>query len=102
MTGISSRVLVSLILVVSAVGALDALIGREWDLLVVFVFSMSLQLLLWLRERANRTPVTLRPDLARWLEHHSARTGEPFDDVLDRAVAWYHQGLFVTERLDQD
>lgn len=101
MTGVSTRVLVTLSMVVLGVGTLDSIFSREWDLFVIFLLSLSLHLLLWLRERANRTPVSLRPDLARWLEHHSARTGEPFDDVLDRAVAWYHQGLFVTERLDE-
>ena len=101
MIGLSARVLISISLLVTAVGVLDALLGREWDLLVVFVISMLLQVALWLRHRANRTPVTLRPDLARWLEHQSARTGEPFDDVLDRAVAWYHQGLFVPDRPDR-
>ncbi|MEL7156639.1 MAG: hypothetical protein AAFN30_08570, partial [Actinomycetota bacterium] len=101
MMGVSTRVLVSLTIVVSAVGALDSTIGREWDLLVVFLLSLSLQLVLWLRERANRTPVTIRPDLARWLERHSSRTGEPYDDVLDRAIAWYRDGLFAPDRIDE-
>lgn len=100
MSGVSSRIIVSVALVVAGVGALDALIGREWDLLVVFLLTISLQLILWLRLRANRIPVTIRPDLARWLERQSARSGEPFDDVLDRAVAWYHHGLFVDSSVD--
>lgn len=100
MIGVSTRVVLSIGLVVTGVGALDAFISREWDLFVVFLLSMSLQLLLWLRFRANRIPVSLRPDLARWIERQSQRTGEPFDDVLDRAVAWYHNGLFVDDRTD--
>lgn len=95
MVDVSSRVIVMLSLIVGSVGAIDAFISREWDLLTVFLLSMSLQLLLWLRIRANRTPVTLRPDLARWLEQQSQRTGEPFDDLLDRAVSWQHSGLYV-------
>ena len=94
MTGLSTRVLLTAGVIVTAVGALDAFIGREWDLLVVFCLSLSLQLLLWLRFRANRIPVTLRPDLTRWIERQAARTGEPFDDVLDRSVAWYRSGLY--------
>lgn len=89
----STRLIVTIALVVAGVGALDALVSAEWDLLVVFLFVMTLQIMLWLRLRANRIPVTLRPDLARRLDHQSARTGEPFDDTLDRAVAWYHSAL---------
>ena len=95
MIGLSTRVVLSAGLIVTGVGALDAFISREWDLFVVFCLSISLQLLLWLRFRANRLPATLRPDLARWLERQAERTGEPVDDVLDRAVAWYRSGLFV-------
>ncbi len=101
MIGLSTRVLVTISLVVSSVGVVDAFIGRDWDLLVVFVLSVILHLILWSRHRAKRIPVTLRPDLARWLEHQSARTGEPYDDLLDRAVAWYHQGLFVGDPIDE-
>ncbi len=100
MNSVSTRIIVSVGLVVAGVGALDSFLSREWDLLVVFLLSISLQLLLWLRLRANRIPVTLRPDLARWLEHQSGRTGEPFDDLVDRAVAWYQSGLYVEDPVD--
>ena len=101
MIGMSTRVVRIAALVVTAVGAFDALIGREWDLFVVFCLSISLQLMLWLRFRANRVSVTLRPDLAHRIERLAERTGEPPDDVLDRAVAWYHSGLFVHDATDR-
>jgi len=94
MTGLASRLVLSIAIVVSAVGALDAYIGRRWDLVAVFAFLGLLLLLLWLRQRAHRVPVDLRADLARRLENQSQRTGEPFEDLLDRAVAAYEQGLF--------
>jgi hypothetical protein len=94
MVGLSNRFLLAAGLVVVGVGALDALVGREWDLLLVFALAFVLLLVPWIRQRANRIPVGLRPDLARWLEHRSERTGEPFDDLLDRSVAWYRDGLF--------
>lgn len=100
MNDVSTRVLLSVALVVTGVGVLDAFISREWDLLVVFLLSGTLQLTLWLRQRANRTPVSLRPDLTRWLERQSQRSGEPFDDVMDRAVAWYQHGLFSGRRAE--
>jgi len=97
MIGLSNRLLLSISLVVVGVGAIDAFIGRQWDLLLVFAFSIVLQLVLWFRQRASRVPVTLRPDLAHWLENRSQRSGEDFDDVLDRSVAWYQHGLFVDD-----
>ncbi|MGF1595737.1 MAG: hypothetical protein ACFCVK_02230 [Acidimicrobiales bacterium] len=95
MTDISTRVLLSVALVITAVGALDAFIGRDFDLLAVFGLSAVVQLTTWLRYRARRVPVTLRPDLAHWLEEEAQRSGEPFDDVLDRAVAWQKHGLYA-------
>lgn len=97
MTGISNRVLLSIGLVVLAVGIVDSLISREWDLLVVFVVAGLIQLSLWMRQLANRRPVTLRPDLTQWVEQRAQRTGEPFDDMLDRAVAYYKHGLYVPD-----
>ena len=100
MIGLSNRFLLALGLMVVAVGALDAFIGQEWDLLLLFALSFVLHLVLWLRSRANRIPVTLRPDLAHWLQRRSDRTGEVFDDLLDRAVAWYRHGLFAADRTE--
>ena len=97
MIGLSNRFLLSISLVVSGVGVLDSFIGGQWDLLLVFALSITLQLVLWFRQRANRVPVTLRPDLSHWIENRSQRTGEAFDDVLDRSVAWYQHGLFADD-----
>ena len=96
--GVSTRIIVTIGLVVAAVGALDAFVSREWDLLVVFLLVISLQSTLWLRLGAKRIPVTLRPDLARWVDRQSDRTGESFEDILDRAVAWFHSGLYTEDR----
>lgn len=93
MIGISSRVLLSISLAIVGVGALDGFISREWDLFFILVLSAVVQLYLWVRQRANRVPVGLRHDLAEWLDQRAQRNGEPFDDVLDRAVAWYRGGL---------
>lgn len=94
MTDWSSRLVLTIAIVVTGVGALDAYVGRKWDLVAVFVFLGLLLMMLWLRQRAHRVPVDLRSDLARFLEHQSQRTGEPMEDVVDRAVAAYRQGLF--------
>lgn len=94
MSDLSTRILLTISLVVTGAGAVDAAFSAEWDLLVVFALSGLVQLTIWFRQRANRLPVTLRPDLAHWLEHRSQESGEPFDDLLDRSVAWYKHGLF--------
>lgn len=97
MVGVSTRIIIMVGLVVAGVGALDALVSREWDLLVVFLLVISLLAMLALRTRAGRVPVTLRPDLFRRLERQAERSGEPFEDVLDRSVAWYHSGLYAED-----
>lgn len=96
----SDRFVQSVGLIVATVGALDAFISREWDLLVVFLLIVAVHLALWLRVRAARTPVSLRPDLARWIEHQAQRSGEPFNDILDRAVARYRHGLYEPSTAD--
>lgn len=101
MPDVSTRLVLSIGLIVVAVGALDSLISKEWDLLVVFLLSGTVQLALWLRQSGTRSSVSLRPDLARWLAARSEQSGEPFDDLLDRAVARYKHGLYG-EHLDDD
>ena len=98
MLGISNRVLLTISLIVTAVGAADAFISVEWDLLSVFAMTGVLQLSIWLQQRSNRLPVTLRPDLTHWLERRSQESGEPVDDILDRAVTWYQHGLYPHDR----
>lgn len=97
MAAVSTRILIATILVVAGVGALDGFISREWDLLAVFLLVITLETVLWLRLRANRIPVTIRPDLARWIEQQSEQTGEPFDDLIDRAIAWHRSGLYPAQ-----
>ena len=92
---VTTRVFIALGVAVAAVGALDAALGDDWDLFAIFVLVVSLQVAVWARQRDSRRNVTLRPDLAHWLDDRAHATGEPFDDVLDRAVATYQHGLHV-------
>lgn len=86
--------LLSLALVATVVGAMDAFVGSEWDLLAVFMLSLTLQSMVWLRQRSTRLDVSVRADLVHWMEHESQRTGEPVEDLIDRAVAWHQHGLY--------
>jgi len=82
------------------VGMADAAIGGVWDLFVLFTILAVVHIAALAVSGGNRVQVTLRPDLARWATQRSQRTGEPVDDVIDRAMAWYQQGLYQPPSTD--
>lgn len=82
-----NRLILLLSTVVAIVGAVDALIGGEHDLVVVFVLAAVLQLVLLLRLQFGRPAVPLRRDLVAWLRQRSAEQGEPLEALADRCVA---------------
>ena len=100
MNSVSNRLLLATGLVILAVGLVDAAISAEWDLFVVFAMAIGVVLVVFAREAASRRAVTLRSDLAVWVERRAERSGEPFDDLLDRAVAHYKHALFVEADAD--
>lgn len=93
MTTLSSNLSLSVASVVAVVGAFDAYIGGEWDFFVIFVIISLLLLVVWLRQRAPRVPMTVRSDLAQWLQHRADTSGEPIEDIVDRALSTYRMGL---------
>lgn len=97
MTNVTTRVLVAAAFLICAVGALDAFISREWDLFVLFAAACALHLTLYVRQGARRRSITIRPDLAHWIEHRSEIGGEAPEDVLDRAVATFKHGLYADD-----
>lgn len=94
MTAISNRGLLLISLTICGVGVADAFIGAEWDLLVVLTLTLVVQGAIWFRQWSSRVPVLLRADLARQIEIRAERSGEPFDAVLDRSVAWSQHRLY--------
>ncbi len=98
MSDLGPRFFLLLAAACTAAGIADAAVSRQWDLLAIFVATASLLMAMWLRQRAHRISVTLRPDLAHWIEHRAESAGEPFDDVLDRAVAAFKHGVVADER----
>ena len=100
MMGPSSRVLLLISLVACGVGIVDGAIGGEWDLVAVFALVASLQVTLLARSTLHHVAVPLRPDLARWAEDRSERTGESVSDIVDRSMAWYQHGLYRSETRD--
>ncbi len=81
-------------LLIAGVGGVDAALGGNWDLFVLFGFVVVMQLWVLAKVLSNRVAVSLRPDLARWATQRSQRTGEPVTDVIDRAVALFQDGLY--------
>lgn len=91
-----TRLVLLLASVVAAVGVIDALISREWDLLAVFGLTLLLHLTLFAQLSRRRLPVEIRADLVHWLRKRSDETGEPMAALADRAIARY-QSAFVEE-----
>jgi hypothetical protein len=79
--------------VVLAVGVVDGIISREWDLLAVFAVALALQLLLLARLSGRRPAVPIRRDLVSWLRNQAALGGEPMEVVADRAISSYRAGF---------
>lgn len=85
------------LVVVGAVGLLDAVIGDAWDLAVLFGAVVLIGAVGVVVASGRRRSVTLRADLASFLAERARRTGEPFDAVLDRSVATYIEALDDSE-----
>ena len=78
---------------VLAVGVIDGIVSREWDVLAVFAAALALQLLLLARLSVRRPAVPIRQDLVAWLRDEAALRGEPMEAVADRAISSYQAGF---------
>lgn len=83
----ANRLILLLATAVSVVGVLDAAVGGQVDLAVVFGLGAALQLALLLRLQSGRPAVPLRADLVAWLRQRSAEHGEPLEALADRCLA---------------
>lgn len=84
---LTARIVVLATFVAAVVGAVDALIARDGDLVVVFVVVAVLQFGLFVGTLAGSRLVPVRHDLASWLDEQSATTGEPVHRIADRCIA---------------
>jgi len=82
-----NRLILLLAALISAVGAVDALVGGTYDLVLVFALGALLQLALLVRLQFGRPAVPLRSDLVGWLRQRAAEHGEPMEALADRCVA---------------
>jgi hypothetical protein len=92
MTGLLAPIAIVVGLIVSAVGAIDAIRSGEFDLLAVLL-ALVLVFAVLLASGCARTGWRVRADLARWVEHRAALTGENTEQVTNRALAAYRSAL---------
>jgi hypothetical protein len=80
----------------AAAGFVAALGAERRDLALIFVFIGVLSgVAVWPDTR--RRTMSIRPDLACWLDAVSAVNAEPADDLVDRAVSLYRASLERTD-----
>jgi len=98
---VSTRLLVVSGIVVALVGSIDAVIGREWDLFVLFAAVLAISTALGLRLESRRPEIPIRRDLVTWLRDRSSISGEPLSTVADRAISTYADRYGVVAEVDE-
>jgi len=86
-----TRLLITATIVASGAGLIDAAIGGEWDLFLVFAILIALGSALATRIEGRRVSIAVRRDLAVWLRDRSAVSGEPMTALADRALGAYQE-----------
>ncbi|GMQ98847.1 MAG: hypothetical protein BMS9Abin17_1376 [Acidimicrobiia bacterium] len=97
----SVRLLVSAVIVVALVGVVDAGIGNEWDLFVLFSLLLGFGAVLALKLESRRPAIPVRRDLVRWLRDRASASGEPMSAVTDRAIATFADRYGVVAEVDE-
>ncbi len=86
-----------MVLVAASLGVLDAAIGANWDLVVLFGVIAIVAAVDVVRSTSRRAPIRLRSDLVAWMDRRAAAHGERVEDVADRAVAAFRAGIVGNE-----
>jgi hypothetical protein len=81
------------VVVAGMVGVVDAVVGGQIDLAVVFAVVVLFGLLSFLRVWTNRRRVVLRADLAAWLSRRAVDRGTSLDDEAGHAIAAFRSGV---------
>lgn len=81
------RVLVAGVIAVACAGAIDAALGSIWDQFAVLVIVVLLSSAVLVLSRSGRAELSVRPDLARWLQQRAAVEGESVEVLVDRSLA---------------
>jgi len=95
------RMLVTAIVVVLVIGSIDAGVGGEWDLFVLFAVGFGLSVALLFRVESRRPAIPIRRDLVAWLRDRAALSGEPLTTVTDRSIATFAERYGVVSDVDE-
>jgi len=96
-----TRLLVSAVIVLALVGVVDAGIGGEWDLFVLFALLLGFGAALAFKLDSRRPAIPIRRDLVRWLRDRASASGEPISAVADRAIATFADRYGVVAEVDE-
>ncbi|MFQ5966359.1 MAG: hypothetical protein ACE5MI_01970 [Acidimicrobiia bacterium] len=97
-----SRGLLLAAVAVTLIAAIDSALSGNWDVVAVLGLALILQVTVLARLSERRPAIALRADLVRWIESRAGVTGEPMDQIADRAVAVYRAGLLSVEEPDTE
>jgi len=86
-------ILLAVLLLTTGVGVVDAALEGARDHLVIFSFALCLVVVLGVAFLLGHPWVPMRGDLVRWATRRAHLTGEPVEDIIDRAVAGYRSLL---------
>jgi hypothetical protein len=89
----SARVLLLAIVVIAGIGVIDAGVTREPDLVALFIAVAVISLTLLTRSLSSRRNLSVRSDLASWVQLRADLTGESPAHIADRAIAHYQLAL---------
>jgi Flp pilus assembly protein TadB len=89
----SARVLLLAIVVIAGIGVIDAGVTSEPDLVALFIAVAVISLVLLARSLSSRRNLSVRSDLAAWIQLRADLTGEAPGHVADRAIAHYRLAL---------
>lgn len=89
----TDRIMILAVVLVALTGLFDAWIIEEPETALLFVVLLILGLVLLARTVSKRRPLRVRADLAGWMQQRSDLTGEPVEQIADRALATYRLQL---------
>jgi hypothetical protein len=95
------KMLVSANVVVMGVGLVDAGIGGQWDLFVLFAIGLGLGVALLFRVESRRPSIPIRRDLVAWLRDRASLSGQPLTTVTDRAIATFAERYGVVTDVEE-
>ncbi len=88
-------------LIVAAVGIVDAAVGSDPDVVVVFVAVAGFIGIEVVRSWRDRHCVALRSDVSAWLAARATETDEPVTDLASRAISAYRATLVSDPRANE-